>query len=248
MSSDAKLPPYSEGPSSKGRPVPSPQTTTHGSIASNVQTCSIKDLQFDYLKIVRESATSAYICLTVDPTPLYRIEFVEDSTKVGDIQIFSAPDTSLPAIAAARLSTENKSRSKQVAMICTSKPYLPDAHWRPVTRAGVLSLAEDYRSSIPIVTVPGTAPTYQQFGWRTSLCEPLFELWWDGPYVNAPPYAYVKDQRDSRYLLATVVRRSAETGNIDNLVEIRRGGGLEFELSVILEMLVILHHKKQQLV
>jgi hypothetical protein len=244
MSSDAKLPPYSAHSPSQEGVVLSPQNATHARIAGNVQTCSIKDLQLDYLKIVRESATSFYICLTVDPTPLYRVEFVEDSTKVGDIQIFSASDTALPAIAAARLSLEPKSRSKPVAMICTSKPYLPDSHWRPVTRASMLSYDEDYHSAPPIVTVPGTAPTYQQFAWRTNQCDPLFELWWDGPIVHTAPCNYIKDQRDPRHVFATMVRKSEKT---DNLIEIRRGGGLEFELSVVLEMFAILHHKRQQL-
>lgn len=82
MSSDAKLPPYSEKPSAlQEEPVPSPQTTTHARIAGNVQTCAIKDLQVDYLKIVRESVPSYSISLTVDLTPLYRVEFMEDRLK-----------------------------------------------------------------------------------------------------------------------------------------------------------------------
>jgi hypothetical protein len=245
MSGDSKLPPYSEYPPSKGGSAPSAKITTNR-IAGNVQTCSIKDHQVDYLKIIRESATSYYICLSIDPTPLYRIEVVSDSTKIGDIQVFSAADTTLPAVAAARLSRNPKSKSEPVAMICTSEPHLPDARWRPVTRAPTLWIGEDYRSSIPIVTLPGTAPTYRQFAWRTSLCEPFFELWWDGPLPHMSPRGFTKDDRDSRYVFATVVRRAAEAE--DNLIEIRRGGGFEFELSVVLEMFMILHHQNKQLI
>jgi hypothetical protein len=245
MSSDSKLPPYSEHPPFKGGSAPNAQVTANR-IAGNVQTCSIKDLQIDYLKIVRESATSYYICLSVDPTPIYRIEFVSDSTKIGDIQVFPAFDPALPAVAAARLSRNPKSKSEPVAMICTSDPYLPDARWRSLTRASTLALSEDYRSSIPIVTVPGTAPTHHQFAWRTSLCEPFFELWWEGPLPHVSSRGFTKDDRDSRYLFATVVRRVAETE--ENLIEIRRGGGLEFELNVVLEMFVILQHQNKQLI
>jgi hypothetical protein len=245
MSGDSKLPPYSEHPPSKGESAPSAQISANR-IAGNVQTCSIKDHQLDYLKIVRESATSYYVCLSVDPTPVYRIKVISDSTKIGDIQVFPAFDTALPVVAAAQLSRNLKNKSEPVAMICTSEPFLPDARWRPLTRAPTLSISEDYRSSIPIVTVPGTAPTYRQFAWRTGLCEPLFELWWDGPLHHMSSRGFTKDDRDARYLFATVVRRAAETE--ENLIEIRRGGGLEFELSVVLEMFVILQHQNKQLI
>ena len=250
MSNNAQLPPYLAYPPLEKEVVHSPQTAIHAHtrVAGSVQTCSIKDVQSDYLKIVCESTTRYHVCLTVDPTPLYRIEFVAQSTEAGDIQIFSTLDPALPPIAAARLSLEPRSRRKPVATICTSKPYLPDSPWRPVTRACMLSYGEDYNSVIPIVKVPGTAPTPHQFSWRTSLCDPFFELWWDGPFVHTPSCVYIKDERDSRYLLATVVRKQEGTENIDNLIEIRRGGGLEFELSVILELFVILHSKKQRLV
>lgn len=253
MPSDPILPPYSERPSAlPEEPVPSPPTTTpRAGIAGNVQTCSIKDLQVDYLKIVRESVTSYSISLTVDPTPLYRVEFMDDSNKAGDIQIFSASasDTALPAIAAARLLPESKSKKDPIGMICTSKPHLPDARWRPVTiQRGVMALDTDYSTSIPVVQVPGTRARIQNFSWRTNICKPFFQLWWEGPLVYLPPISYIRDKRDLQYLLATVARKSAETGQLDNVVEIRRGGGLAFELSVILEMFVILHHKKQGLV
>jgi hypothetical protein len=242
-SNTASLPPYSEKHPSIESSAPSAQTTADR-IAGTVQTCSIRDFQVDYLTIVRDSPTSYHVSLTVDPTPLYRIELVSDS-KIGNIQVFPAFDTALPAVAAARLSANPKSKSEPSAMICTSSPHLPDALWRPLIRTGMLSV-ESYQTSIPIVTVPGRAPAPHQFSWRTgSLSEPFYQLWWDGPLPLVPGSMFMHDQRGSEYVFATMARKTAQSG--ENLIEIRRGGGLNFELSVVLELFVILHFKKEQL-
>ncbi|TVY47284.1 hypothetical protein LCER1_G008520 [Lachnellula cervina] len=228
-SNTANLPPYAEKHPSKETLAP---TATAGSIAGTVQTCSIRDFQVDYFTIVRNSTTSYHLSLTVDPTPLYRIEVVSSSTKIGNIQIFPASNSTLPAIAAARLSANPKSKNEPSATICTSSPTQPDALWRPLTRTGMFSI-EGYQSTIPIITVPGRAATPHQFSWRTgSLSEPLYQLWWDGPLPLVPTFGFMRDQRGSEG---------------DNLVEIRRGGGMDFELSVILELFVILHLRKEQL-
>lgn len=244
-SNTANLPPYSEKHPSKETWAPSAPTTA-SRIAGTVQTCSIRDFQVDYLTIVRDSATSYHLSLTVDPTPLYRIELVSSSTKIGNIQIFPASDSTLPAIAAARLSANPKSKSEPSATICTSSPTQPDALWRPLTRTGMFSV-EDYQSAIPIITVPGRAATPHQFSWRAgSLSEPFYQLWWNGPLPLVPASMFMHDQRGSEYVFATMARKTADGG--DNLVEIRRGGGMDFELSVILELFVILHFKKEQLI
>lgn len=246
MSSNiANLPPYSEKHHYKETSASSAQTTANR-IAGTVQTCSIRDFQVDYLTIVRVSPTNYHVSLTVDPTPLYHIELVLGSTRIGNIQVFPAFDTTLPAVAAARLSANPKSKSEPSAMICTSSPHLPDALWRPLTRTGMLSV-EAYQTSIPIVTVPGRAPASHQFSWRTgSLSEPFYQLWWDGPLPLVPASRFMHDQRGSEYVFATMARKTAEGG--ENLIEIRRGGGLDFELSVVLELFVILHFKKEQLI
>lgn len=248
LSNNAKLPPYSENPSFKEKSTLSAQITTNR-VAGTVQTCSIKDFHFDYLTIVRDSSTSYHISLTVDPTPIYRIEFVSDSSKISDItdiQIFPAFDTTLPAVAAARLSANPKSKREPAASMCTSEPHLPEALWRPLSRASMLSV-ESYQSSIPIVMMPGIAPAPHQFSWRTgSLSEPFYQLWWDGPLPLVPASMFMHDQRGTEYVFATMTRKTAEGGV--NLIEIRRGGGLEFELSVILELFVILHYQKKQLI
>lgn len=243
MTSDVKLPPYSESLDSKERSALGSQSKATR-IAGNVQTCSIKDLQSDYLKIVCESPTSYYICLTVDPTPIYTIKFVSDS-KVGDVQIFWASEPSQPPVAAARLSPPNTKRTEAVAMICCSEPHLPDAHWTALIRSTLFSMGEDYRMSIPVVTAPGLAPTPCQFGWRTGMCDPLIELWWDSPLPYSVERLYSKNDRDSRYLFATGVRGTPEKP--ENLIEMRRGAGMEFEMTVVLGFLAILHQQNRQL-
>lgn len=241
-SSNSTLPPYSEIAASKEKSTPSAQIFTNH-IAGIVQTCSIKDLQVDCFKIVRESPTSCHICLTVDFKPIYHIELVSDSNKVGDIQVFPAFDATLP-VAAVRLLPKPK-MEQPAAMICTFEPHRPDAVWRPMSRAHWLS-AEDYASSIPVITVPGTAPTAHQFEWWTGLTtEPFFRLYWTGPLPFVPKSGFVSDQRGSEYIFASVARKTKEAG--ENLIEIRRGGGLDFELSVLVEVFAILHHRKIEL-
>jgi hypothetical protein len=241
-SSNSELPPYSETPACTEKGAP---RAAHR-VAGSTQTCSIKDFHVDYLKIVRESATSYHICLTVDATPIYRIELVSDSTKIGDIQIFSALDPTLPPVAAARLSANPKSRSEPVATICTSTPHLPESQWWPMGRTSAFSV-ESYQSSIPIIIVPGMASTPHQFSWRTnSLSEPFFELWWDGPLSFTPATRFMHDQRGAEYVFATVARKAVKSA--ENLIEIRRGGGVDFELSVILQLFVILHCLNKELV
>lgn len=245
MSTNTNLPPYSEKQTSAEMSAHSTQATANR-IAGSTQTCSIRDFQVDYLTIVPVSATSYHLSLTVDPTPLYRIELVSDS-KVGNIQIFPASDTTLPAVAAARLSANPKSKTEPAATICTSAPHLPSAVWRPVrSSTGFLSV-ESFNTLIPIVTVPGRSPKPHEFSWRTgALAEPFYQLWWEGPLPLFPEARFFHDQRGSEYIFATVTRKTAAGG--ENLIELRRGGGLDFELSIVLELFVILHFKKQALI
>lgn len=57
---------------------------------------------------------------------------------------------------------------------------------------------------------------------------------------------FVHDQRGSEYVFATIARKNDKGG--ENLIEIRRGGGLDFEMSVLLGLFVVLHFKKEQLI
>lgn len=91
------------------------------------------------------------------------------------------------------------------------------------------------------------APTPHPLSWRTgALSDPYFQLWWNGPLPLVPSMKFMPDQRGSEYVFTTVARKTAKGG--ENLIEIRRGGGLDFELSVILEVFVILHLEKKVLI
>ncbi|KXJ88467.1 hypothetical protein Micbo1qcDRAFT_178089 [Microdochium bolleyi] len=243
-SNSASLPPYTEKQAPTDASAPA---TASSRIAGTVETCSILDCQTDYLTIVRDSATSYQIALTVDPTPLYRVELASSPSKVGDIQIFPATGgSSHAAIAAARLSAKPKNKSEPLATLCTSSPTDPAARWLPLAHTGTFS-TDHFRSTIPIITVPGRAAKSQQFSWRIgSLTEPFYQLWWDGPLPLVSPVMFTADNRGSEYCFAAIAKKSA--GAEDNLVQIRRGGGLEFELSVILALFAILHFKNEQLV
>ncbi|KAK7228158.1 hypothetical protein V2G26_000328 [Clonostachys chloroleuca] len=236
MSSNADgLPPYQEKPSSTQETTASSAQSSRlaypSRLAGSIQTCSISDGYMDHFSITRVSDSTYYLSLTVDPTPIYRIELILGPTKVGNIQIFSASDTTLPALAAARASTEKRSKKVPVGTICTSSPTEPDSHWRPVfcTKDGYTWF--QYSSEIPVVKVPGRAAKPQTFKWDIWDGEPT-RLFWQGPlplqtrplHTSAPdsmpfPFAQVKFEPD----------------NGEHLVQIRRGGGIEFELSVILE-------------
>lgn len=244
-SNTTNLPLYSEKHPSNQTSIMSLHNAPN-SIAGAIRTCSIKDCHVDYLTVVRVSPAIYHVALTIDPTPLYRIELVSDPTKIGNIQIFPASDATGPAIAAARISANSKDKSQPSATICTSLPHLPDASWRPLTRTGMLSV-DAYQTSIPVNTVPGRAPVPHQFSWRTgSISAPFYQLWWDRPLPLVPASMFMQDQRGSEYVFATMARKTAEGG--ENLIELRRGGGLDFEMSVLLELFVILHFKKEQLI
>jgi hypothetical protein len=241
----SELPPYSVDPISHVS-GPSPQVL-HNRIAGDVRTCSIGDLQRDYYRIVRQSPNSYNLSLTVSPTPVYRIEFSNDPASIGDVLVFEAsrPSPSL-AVAAVRF-TKNPQKTDPIASICTSSPHLPNSNWRTLHKTSTFSSVDDYRSSIPVVTIPGLLPTMRSFAWRTTSTSPYFELWWDGPlpYQKTTRSAHPLE-RDFRHLFATCVPRA--TGlNHDNLIEIRRGGGLDFELTVVLEVFAILHHMNKRL-
>jgi hypothetical protein len=230
----SELPPYAADPPT--------DFSGPNSVASNQQTCSIKDLQQNYIKVVRESATSYHLCLSSDNTPVFRIEFSKDPSAVGDILILPVSSTSSVALAAARLHS-NVKKNEAVASICTSSPHLPDSQWHQlVFKPSLLTFGEDYKTSMPIVKLPGALPTLQSFGWRTTLSQPYFELWWDGPLPLQPPSAYNKSERDFRFIFAACAGE-----NQDTVIEIRRGAGLQFELSVVLEYFAIMHNLKKHL-
>jgi hypothetical protein len=234
----SQLPPYSAQGPAEGS-IPSAQVTSN-TIAGNVQTCSIRDRQHDYYKIVRDSSVSYHVCLTVDPTPIYRIELTKDPSAAGDIIIFPSSGPSSLPVAAARFG-KNPKRGDAVATICSSSPHLQESPWLPFTKDRALTSMADYKSTIPIVAVPGLAPTHQAFGWHTLLSRPNLELWWEGPLPLQSPRSHARAERDYNYPIATCL--VGEAGG-DIIVEMTRGGGLQFELAVLLQMFVLLRPAK----
>jgi hypothetical protein len=239
MSDTAKLPPYSEKAPSTETSTPTTPPSTDDRIGGAVYTCSIRDLQVDYLSITRTSPTSYNISLTIDPTPLYRVETAADPTKIGSIQIFSASNPDYP-VAAARIPS-NPKKNEPVATLCTSSPHLPNSQWEALTRSGGTFSVDDYAVLMPLVTIPGRTPTKYQFAWRTTLPKPLYQLLWNqGPLPLTPSSANPDDQRGSDRTFAMVSKG-------ESVIEMRRGGGLAFELSVVLGFFVILGLRKEQL-
>lgn len=241
----SELPPYSADPPSTEE-IPSAQVT-YNRIAGDRHTISIADHQHDYFKLVRASPTSFTISLTVDPTPIYRIEFSLDSSDVGDIAVFPAFSDSKLLVASIRF-IKNPKKNEAIATICMASPHLPSTRSLSLFKASSLAYGQDYRSSIPIIAVPGMSPTLKTFVWRTTISAPYFELWLDGPLPNQSQNQHqLRDAAwDNKYLFATC-NPPGPGQRHDNIIMVRRGGGLEFELAVILEMIAILHSMNRRL-
>uniref|UniRef100_A0A8H7MZ06 Uncharacterized protein n=1 Tax=Bionectria ochroleuca TaxID=29856 RepID=A0A8H7MZ06_BIOOC len=214
MSSNTDNPPvYQEKPAS-AKEVTDLITTT-SRLAGTVRTCSVAERQIDYFSIVRVSDSSYHLALTVDPTPLYRIELIPEPTKVGNIQIFSMSDPTLPAVAAAYVSNDLKSKTLPIGTVCTASPTEPDALWRPITRViGFLSTPlNEYSSQIPVITVPGKAADYHHFTWKIADSGRVFRLFWEGPPPLVPLdlYDFVTNKADNIFATVNTQPDSGET-------------------------------------
>jgi hypothetical protein len=239
----SQLPPYSVDPPSDSSTPTFPLANNR--VAGDVQTCSIADLQHDYIRVSRESSTTYHISLTVNPTPIYRIELSTNPSDVGDVLVFPAFSSASLPVAAIRLA-KNPKKGEPLATICTLMPHAVNARWRPLVKASSLAYGEDYRSSMPIVIIPGLKPSVRSFTWRTTMSAPYMEVWWEGPLPYMSPRQSNPVERDFRYIFASCMLKGLGGSN-ENIIQIRRGGGLEFELAVILEMFAILHHTNKLL-
>ncbi|CAG9982785.1 unnamed protein product [Clonostachys byssicola] len=224
-STNDNLPPYQE----KAFAQETTSSVAYPSrLAGTIQTCSIKDGQVDYFSLIRVSDSTYHLSLTIDPTPLYRIELCLGSSKVGNIQIFSASDSTL--LAAARTSGDQKSKTLPIGMVCTSSPAEPNASWRPVAW-GKSWLPLWIDTHIPVVTIPGRPAKPQHFEWRVEEGKGA-DLKWEGKlptnFINPAPIEY------------NFARVIIEPDGGETLVEIRRGAGIDFELSVILEAFLLI--------
>lgn len=182
------LPPYTPAG------VPPPQPVKKTSMAGPIQTCSIEDRQHDYFRLTRDSPNSYQLSLTVDSTPLYRIETSQDPAAVADIQVFTAY-SSEPANAAGKIPPKPTkgamAKRAPVATICTSLPLHSAAEWFPLYKASSMIYREHYHCTLPLVMVPGCRPVLRNFAWRlgqTTLgaTEADVELWLKDPLPYAP--------------------------------------------------------------
>lgn len=227
----SELPPYTPAG------VPPPQPTNKTSMSGPIQTCSIEDRQHDYFRLFRDSPNNYHLSLTVDSTPLYRIEISQDPSAVADIQLFTAFSSS-PADAACKIPPKPAKAAKgvPVATTCTSLPLSASATWLPLQKASFSTYREHYGGALPLVMVPGCRPVLRNFAWRLAGqgIEADVELWLKDPLPYLP-----HEGIDRGLLFARYFARSTKLYE-KGVLEIRRGGGLEFELGVVVGLLAVL--------
>ena len=244
-SQDRDLPTYSEH---EEEPAPSDQITAN-CIVGIVQRCAIKDQQYDCLQVIRRESSGKYhICRSGTTIPIYRVEFVEnpDPTIWGDVVIIPVADIWVPPVASARIFDKPKTKKDPIATFCTSKPHKPNANWRPLFQKSTFLGFLDYYCELPIVTVPGTSTVEKPFGWTIS--ERFCQFWWSRaglPFETGE--LPLTPQGDRACLFAIAAPKESEEERA-SIIEIRRGGGLEFELAVVLQVFVIHHHRGKNFV
>jgi hypothetical protein len=240
------------------------------SMAGPVHTISIEDMQHDYFRISPDSSTSFEISLTVNPTPLYRVEMSEDPSANIEIQIFEA-FTSGPALATCRTSPKDPestklkfsnmknikniknitriAKSPPVASVCTASPESPDAKWQALYKSSALTWSY-FSGRIPLVMVPGCGPVLRNFVWRIGQAsnQAQLELWLKEELDDETATEGSSNPEGSNraHLFARYYGHGQKQGHAKpfikkHILEVRRGGGIEFEFAVILEVLAILH-------
>lgn len=219
-------------------------------IAGDVHTLSIADMQHDYLKITRESPRTFHVSLAIDPEPLYRVEISEDPAAEVDVVIYPLHHgTQGTPVAAAQMKkpipvNEN---APALASLCAEGLYTSRARWHTLRKfvgnTKKISGGE-YAGPISIVPAPGLDALTPSLSWRIDAAAPYFELWWVGPLHLEPAGSQNQRNagRDPRYLFATAEVKKIPRQGYPSLIRIRRGGGLVFELTVVLQLFVIMHH------
>ena len=240
----SELPPYSERPPVGSTPslssVGGSQVRTR--IAGNIQTCSIADMQHDYLKIIRDSDTSYRVCLPVDSTTLYHVDISEDPTALWDVAIYDVNDGSRIPVAATQKSKNPMDTQQGIFKTCADSLLRSNANWYAFRRAMAYQSKElkcEFTSSTPIVPSPGLDSVMVKWIWRTMTTKPFWELWWTGPLHFDPSPPVRSLHRDPRYLFATCESTRVNSRTYPSLLRIRRGGGLAFELTVLLQVFCI---------
>lgn len=227
------LPPYS--------PASVEPAAPKSSLAGSIQTCGIADLQHDYFRItqLQDSPNKHQVSLTVDDTPLYLVEISQDPSAVADVQLFTAFRADAPH-AACRMAA--KKGSKEVAMTCTSDPLHEGATWRPLLRAKSTVYRTDFTGSLPLVMVPGCRPVWRNFSWRFGTPpHAAVELWLRDEVPYSPYQSLDRAQLFANY------HDARSTGLYEKgVLEMRRGGGLQFEYGVLVSILSVLELARRE--
>ncbi|KAF4627501.1 hypothetical protein G7Y89_g10649 [Cudoniella acicularis] len=224
------LPPYSPAPAE-----PSISPPLRHSMAGPIQTCSIEDRQHDYFRVLQTSPTDYQISLTVDLTaPLYRIEVSSDPEVANDIQLFKAFSSDL--VAACRISPKKGVKGPPPTAFFSLAPLAEGTKWHPLTKFSSMTTIGSYCCALPLVMVPGCPPVLRNFIWRLGkeMGEAEVELWLSDKTQYAPE-GWDRGQLFARYYGSKGTRFIGKC-----ILEIRRGGGLEFELGVVVGVLAVL--------
>lgn len=220
LAPSASTVPVEPSPDYAAAPPPLIRQPRHN-LAGPIQTISLSDKQHDYFKATRTSPTTYTIALTTDLTPLYRVEVDPSRTADPAIQIFDFQDP-FP-LAAARMHPFVTS----AAAICTREPATDGAKWYPFNETYAVLVVEP---------VPGLPAVERNVSWTYTkssthlTCTLVGSLFGDseetlvlGRYGMSGPGRYgTSGPSGSRFM-------------VDMVFEILRGGGLEYELGVVVQ-------------
>jgi hypothetical protein len=195
-------------------------------------------MQHDFFHVTRESPTSYTISLTISPTPLYRVEISSDPAAIADILLYKAFTTD-PPVAGARLARTAPKVNKHlpVVSICTSTPASETASWgTSMVKPSSLRWAENLRTNMPVIMVPGYRPVIREFGWyiKKDLGYPDVEL----RLLDTIPLA--PEGHDRARQFASYYQKANRLFGTNVLI-LRRGAGLEFQYATMVGLVAIIH-------
>jgi hypothetical protein len=178
----------------------------------------------------------------------------KNASAAGDLPPLSsssaevADDASTISISTTNTNTNSNSNPNSNPQNTTWRPLYPSSR----TRTGKI-ITLTYRCQIPIVLVPGLHASIRAFIWRTTPAATYFELASEGGLEIEPGRTFenVNKKGDGkgdgkdwswRRVLARVTIDDEGTPDV---FEIRRGGGVEFEMAVLVHVWAILEGLKR---